>query len=45
MNIRTVSFDFRGTAIFSKERTKSEWYGYYQIDFSQSEEDNLHIWV
>ena len=45
MNISTVSFDFLGTTFFGPKYFKSYWYGYYQLDFSQAEEELLHIWV
>ena len=45
MNIRTISFEPLGTSLFGPNYILNYWYGYYQLDFSQAEQENTHIWV
>ena len=45
MNLNVIGFDNDGTAFFNKMLITKFWYGYYQLDFSQAEVMNLHVWV
>ena len=45
MNIKTISFDALGTALFSSRNIPIYLFGYYSVDFSQAEETRHNIWT
>ena len=45
MNLRTYDYEFLGTSNFSQKYQAESIFGFFSVDWSQSEEQLMHIWV
>lgn len=45
MNIETHEFDYIGTSYFAKKYQEEAIYGYFSLDFSQDEQQVVHVWT